>query len=260
MQIAGQMFHNEAASALKRAQSDAGPQEASHGCGLLVEFSQRSRSGRPLTEPRCLQCPNRDMAALHSIRAVPVPLSRRQRPAKPSSRRPYAFMGRSQPKRFYCSLWSYSDIICSLQLSNSVVVMKENKRIPELLELQTAAWRCELPCCILWLPLTVPCPVAHVLRDREAMSKSHSEWHVGRWDLNKPNGCRKPVVSNSTARSSGRKQFFRSRGKWPGDGGGTLRTAGTCRVLCGSKKPTSDCRTGQGEKDRGSPSRASGFW
>lgn len=139
VQIAGQMFHNEAASALKRAQSDAGPQEASHGCGLSVEFSQRSRSGRPLTEPRCLQCPNRDMAALHSIRAVPVPLSRRQRPAKPSSRRPYAFMGRSQPKRFYCSLWSYSDIICSLQLSNSVVVMKENKRIPELLELQTAA-------------------------------------------------------------------------------------------------------------------------
>lgn len=108
--------------------------------------------------------------------------------------------------------------------------MKENKRIPELLELQTAAWRCELPCCVLWLPLAVPCPVAHVLRDREAMSKSHSEWRVGRWDPNKPNGCRKPIASNSTARSSGRKQFFRSRGKWPGDGGGTLRTAGCCVV------------------------------
>lgn len=32
------------------------------------------------------------------------------------------------------------------------------------------------------------------------------------------------------------------------------------RVLCGSKKPTSDCRSGQGEKDRGSPSRVGGFW
>lgn len=99
--VAGQMFHNEAISALKRAQSDAGPQEASHGCGLC-QWSSPSGQGPGSSSPNCIACsaPTGTSLRFEVSEQSPFPLNRRQLPAKPSNRRPFAFMEISQLNAF----------------------------------------------------------------------------------------------------------------------------------------------------------------